>query len=123
EGLTYLFISHDMGAVVQIASVVAVLYLGKIVEIGETESFVRRPLHPYAQALLSAVPTLGDERRRRSLEGESGDPAHPPAGCRFHPRCPHRITRCETDEPALRPLDGRPVACHRAAELMTTEND
>jgi len=122
EGLTYLFISHDMGAVVQIATLVAVLYLGKIVEIGATEAFVRRPLHPYTQALLRAVPTLAGDRARQPLEGETGDPANPPAGCRFHPRCPFRVERCESREPELRYVDARPVACHRAEEIMAMES-
>ena len=118
ESLTYLLISHDMGTVVQIATTVAVLYLGKLVEIGDTEDFVRRPLHPYSQALLRAVPTLGGERDTQPLEGEAGDPAHPPSGCRFHPRCPHRVERCTVEEPSIRPFAHRLVACHRVEELQ-----
>lgn len=121
EGLTYLLISHDMGAVVQIATSIAVLYLGKLVEQGEAALFVQRPVHPYTRALLRAVPTLEGVRNASPLEGETGDPAHPPSGCRFHPRCRFRVDRCAAEVPQMRPVDGRSVACHRAEEMAVLD--
>ncbi|HWV54664.1 oligopeptide/dipeptide ABC transporter ATP-binding protein [Pseudorhodoplanes sp.] len=117
--LTYLFISHDMGAVAQIAGDVAVLYLGKVVEAGRAETVIRHPLHPYTRALIAAVPSIHPERRRCATQaiGEPDDPANPPSGCRFHRRCPYVIDRCRSDEPARREYDFRDIACHRAEDI------
>ena len=118
-GLTYLFISHDLSMVRHIADRVAVMYLGKIVELANVETLFAAPKHPYTRALLSAVPLPDPKaeatRRRIILKGDIPDPANPPAGCRFCTRCPDAIERCFAEEPAWRELDpGRYVACHRA---------
>jgi peptide/nickel transport system ATP-binding protein len=113
-GLTYLFISHDLGVVRHIADRVAVMYLGRIVEEAPTEEVFARPNHPYTQALLTAVPSL-DQRRRRftAIEGEIPSPLSPPEGCTFHPRCPHAMPRCRTEPPTLKPIGpGHQSACH-----------
>ena len=125
-GLTYLMISHDLSMVRYISDRVAVMYLGKIVELGSRNSVFDRPLHPYTRALLSAVPTpnpkLERVRKRIILEGDVPSPANPPAGCRFHPRCAFAEEICRHDEPALRILasDGGEhyVACHLAEKLV-----
>ncbi len=112
-GLTLMFISHDMGVVRQIADRVAVMYLGKIVEIGSKEAFFAKPLHPYSVALRGSVP-VPDPRNRETvppLEGEVPSPLSPPSGCRFHPRCTHRMPRCRDKTPHLRPSGERDVAC------------
>ena len=121
-GLTYLFIAHDLAMVRHISDRVAVMYLGRIVELGAREDVFDRPLHPYTRALLSAVPlpdpASGSSRERLHLRGEPPSPATPPAGCRFHPRCPLVTEVCRTDDPELgRPAGGTPnhsVACHHA---------
>ncbi len=113
EQLTYLFVSHDMGAVAQIADEIAVLYLGRIVEHGEAAQVIARPAHPYTKALIAAVPSLGPKRADAATRGEIGDPANPPPGCRFHPRCPIAVEDCRTSIPQLKLSDGRRVACFR----------
>jgi oligopeptide/dipeptide ABC transporter ATP-binding protein len=113
DGLTYLFVSHDMGAVAQIATEVAVLYLGKIVEIGEAARVISSPAHPYTKALIAAVPSLGSGKITAVTRGEIGDPANPPPGCRFHPRCPIAVDRCKETDPSLDTFEGRRVACIR----------
>jgi peptide/nickel transport system ATP-binding protein len=124
-GLTYLFVSHDLSIVRHISDRVAVMYVGRLVEFGETDSLYDKPLHPYTEALLSAVP-LADPaarqgRERIRLTGEVPDPANPPSGCRFNPRCRYATDRCRTEEPAYREaLPGRFVACHFAGELELT---
>lgn len=118
--LTYVFISHDLSVVEYIANRVAVMYVGKIVEMANTSDLYLQPLHPYTEALLSAVPKPNPEMRsqRILLEGEIPDPANTPAGCYFHPRCRFATDICRTETPALRPMGGeRFVACHRAEEL------
>jgi oligopeptide transport system ATP-binding protein len=119
-GLSYLFIAHDLAVVRHVADRVAVMYLGRIVETAPKRALFARPLHPYTQALLSAIP-LPDPRARRerkAREGEPASPLNPPAGCRFHPRCPHAIGRCRTEAPVLRSLaPGHQAACHRAESL------
>ena len=120
--LTYLFIAHDLSVVKHICNRVAVMYVGKLVEVAETDALFRRPRHPYTEALLSAIhspdPRREAQRQRIVLEGDVADPAQPPAGCYFHPRCRYAVERCRTEEPALRDADdGRLVACHRVAEL------
>ena len=119
-GLTYLFISHDLSVVEHISNRVAVMYVGKLVEHALTEELFINPRHPYTEALLSAVPKPDPRIRTEPavLEGDVADPAHPPSGCYFHPRCRYRIDRCETEEPALRQIAAdHLVSCHRAEEL------
>ncbi len=120
-GLTYLFISHDLSVVRFMADRVAVMFLGKLCEVGGTSAIYQRPLHPYTRFLLAAIPKADPRLRDGSvplLQGELPSPIDPPAGCRFHTRCPYATDRCRAEEPALRPLEGRQVACHRAEELM-----
>ncbi len=118
-GLTMLFISHDLGLVRHVSDRIAIMYLGRIVELGATQDIFAAPRHPYTQALLSAVPMVDPASRREiiRLAGDLPSPANPPAGCHFHQRCPHAIDRCRTERPALRPLAARQVACLRAEEL------
>ncbi|MBL6615897.1 MAG: dipeptide ABC transporter ATP-binding protein [Reyranella sp.] len=116
RGLSYVFVSHDLRIVRHIADRVAVMYLGRIVEIGDKETIYRRPLHPYTEALLAAVPAPrpGRPRRRATVQGEIPSAMNPPAGCPFHPRCPLATDRCRSEIPALRQVAGRDVACHLA---------
>ena len=113
-GLSYLFIAHDLAAVAHMSHTIAVMYLGKIVEIGEADTVAKTPKHPYTQALFSAaLPSHPDEKREEVVvTGEVPSPLAPPAGCRFHPRCPHAMTRCAAEPPVLGPVAGRRVACH-----------
>jgi peptide/nickel transport system ATP-binding protein len=104
-GLTYIFIAHDLSVVRHVSDRIAVMYLGRIVEIAETEELFARPRHPYTQSLLSAVPDpdpdLASSTGRPLLTGDVPSPIHPPAGCRFHPRCPRAQERCQSDDPGL----------------------
>ncbi len=121
--LTFLFISHDLSVVEHISDRVAVMYVGKIVELAETEPLFRQPMHPYTEALLSAVPRSDPElkKERILLSGEVADPADPPPGCAFHPRCPYQIERCANEEPVLQETEpGHFVSCHRTEELQLT---
>jgi len=114
-GLTYLFISHDLRVVRHIADRVAVMYLGRIVEIGEKRAIYSRPMHPYTQALMSAVPLPDPARKVEDvrLKGEIPSAQNIPSGCRFHPRCPRAMPICKTVDPVLAPgADGRQLACH-----------
>jgi len=114
-GLTYVFISHDLSVVEHIADRVAVMYLGRLVELGSKREFYDQPCHPYSQALLSAapVPDPGASHRRIILSGDVPSPINPPPGCSFHPRCQERQEICEKEAPAFRELSpGRWVACH-----------
>jgi oligopeptide/dipeptide ABC transporter ATP-binding protein len=125
RGLAYLFIAHDLAVVRQIAHRVAVMYLGKIVEEGATESLLRDPRHPYTVALLSAVPEPDPARQRSRivLRGDLPSPSNPPPGCPFHPRCFHplRSERCQTEVPPLRPVGGTLAACHYAESTPSPE--
>ena len=113
-GVSYLFIAHDLAAVAHMSHVIAVMYLGQIVERGPADAVALEPRHPYTQALFAAaLPIDFDSPREEiALSGEVPSPLNPPAGCRFHPRCPHAMPRCATEEPVLRPTAGRLVACH-----------
>jgi oligopeptide/dipeptide ABC transporter ATP-binding protein len=113
-GLSYLFIAHDLAAVAHMSHTIAVMYLGRIVESGEARALARAPKHPYTEALFSAaLPSHPDERRPEIiLPGEVPSPINPPSGCRFHPRCPQALARCAVDDPQLRSIEGRLVACH-----------
>jgi peptide/nickel transport system ATP-binding protein len=115
RGLTYLFISHDLGVVQHISDRICVMYLGKLVETGPVGAVFDSPLHPYTQALISAisVPEPGAARQRIVLQGTVPSPVNPPPGCRFHTRCPLAQERCRIEEPMLRQVaEGRAVACH-----------
>jgi oligopeptide transport system ATP-binding protein len=113
--LTYLFISHNIGVIRHISDRVAVMYLGKIVELADKRSLFAKPTHPYTQALLAAVPSLDPRRKREELllEGDVPSPVNPPSGCRFHTRCRFVMPPCREQEPVFRQIeDGRWVACH-----------
>ena len=113
-GVSYLFIAHDLAAVAHMSHTIAVMYLGKIVEIGPAGTVARTPKHPYTQALFAAaLPSHPDEAGEETIiPGEVPSPLAPPSGCRFHPRCPSAMARCAAEEPALRAHDERRVACH-----------
>ena len=117
--LTYIFISHDLSVVEHISDKVGVMYLGKLVEFGETEKLFSSPHHPYTEALLSAVPVADPDiqSERIPLMGEIPNPANPPSGCYFHERCKYCQHKCAEEVPELREVDGRLVACHFADEL------
>ena len=121
-GLAYLFIAHDLSVVRHISDDLAVMYLGRIVETGPVETIYQNPAHPYSIALLSAIPVprpWTEERRPRIvLEGDVPTPLNPPSGCRFHTRCFMARERCRSEDPALRPVAGRQVACHFAEEAL-----
>ncbi|MBL0385226.1 dipeptide ABC transporter ATP-binding protein [Tumebacillus sp. ITR2] len=114
-GLTYVFISHDLSVVRHISDRVGVMYLGRMVEIGDAETLYEKPLHPYTQSLLAAVPIPDPTQRRERtlLQGDVPSPANPPQGCAFAPRCPHATEICHTKRPELQELaPGHQVACH-----------
>ncbi|HBV23413.1 MAG TPA: peptide ABC transporter ATP-binding protein [Jeotgalicoccus sp.] len=129
-GLTYLFISHDLGVVRHIADRIIVMYLGKIVEVGDTESIFENPQHPYTKALLSAIP-VPDPRKKSErifLRGDVPSPIDPPTGCRFHTRCPFATDYCRTETPVLEKKDTEyegfhNVACHYALDIQRGKHD
>lgn len=112
--LTYLFVSHDLGVVEHISDRIAVMYLGRLVELGEAQDLIARPNHPYTQALVSEIPTFETGKKTyHAIKGEIPSPLNPPRGCHFHPRCPHAHDRCRLEVPALREVaPGRLSACH-----------
>jgi peptide/nickel transport system ATP-binding protein len=125
NGLSYLFISHDLGVIQHVCDEVAVMYLGKVVEQGSREALFARPLHPYTWALFSAVPSMQNRRgkgsRRVAVQGDPPSPIHLPPGCRFAGRCPYAIEQCHREEPELRAVGmGQRVACHRVGDDGST---
>ncbi|UCF94507.1 MAG: ABC transporter ATP-binding protein [Desulfobacterales bacterium] len=124
--LTFLFVTHHLLVIRYVSNRVAVMYLGKIMEIAGTEDIFHRPLHPYTHALLSAIPLpdVKHKQRRMVLAGDVPSPVHPPLGCRFHTRCPFAVDRCRREEPLLEAVTtAHRVACHRkhAVEALTVE--
>jgi len=126
-GLTYLFIAHDLSVVRHISDRVAVMYVGQIMEMADREELYRRPLHPYTQSLLSAIPIpdpRADARRKRIiLEGDIPSPVNPPKACRFNTRCPIAYKRCFDEEPLLRSYNGHWAKCHKVEELGGAQPD
>jgi len=125
-GLSYLFIAHDLALVKQVSDRVAVMYLGKLCEVGPGESVYREPLHPYTRVLLDSIPAAapGTPRAAATIRGEPPSPIHPPSGCRFRTRCPRAAQRCAVDEPVMRELaDGHTVACHFPLESTTAASN
>jgi peptide/nickel transport system ATP-binding protein len=120
-GLTYLFVAHDLSVVAHISDRVAVMYVGKMVELAPTHELYINPMHPYTEALMSAIPLPNPKRRgvkRIILSGEVANPAKPPSGCYFHPRCTYCIDKCVNEEPEFEEIvPGHYVKCHRAREL------
>lgn len=116
RGISYLFIAHDLGAVKHISQRIGAMYLGSLVEVGESSELYHRPLHPYTQALLSSIPIPDPERMRSrpglQLDGDIPSPLDIPSGCPFRTRCPHATQRCAEEKPQLRQVGGSQVACH-----------
>ena len=116
-GITYLFISHDLSMVQYISDRIAVMYLGQLVELGDSMELYKMPLHPYTQALVNAVPLpdpeAGKAKRRIRIHGELPSAIAPPSGCPFRPRCPYATARCAEERPRLRDVSGHKVACHK----------
>jgi peptide/nickel transport system ATP-binding protein len=116
-GLTYLLISHNLAVIAHMANKLGVMYLGRIVEEGDTTAILSAPKHPYTRMLIDMVSSLHQPRRERMVpKGEVPSPFAPPSGCPFHPRCPLAVDRCRDERPELRVIDGVRVACHRAGE-------
>jgi len=113
-GVSYLFISHDLAAVAHMSHTIAVMYLGKLVELGDAAAIALEPKHPYTKALFAAALPIDFDTKTEDvvLAGEVPSPLDPPTGCRFHPRCPFVLPQCADEEPPLRMVDGRLVACH-----------
>ncbi|MFT4194791.1 ABC transporter ATP-binding protein [Ottowia sp.] len=117
QGLTYLFISHNLAVVRHVSDQVGVMYLGRIVELAPKHSLFSAPRHPYTRMLLDAIPKMHDTGRARTpVQGEVPNPLNPPSGCTFHPRCPHANARCKSERPAMLQLGGVRVACHAVEE-------
>ena len=119
--LTYMFVSHDLSVIEHICDRVAIMYLGKIVEIGDKDDIFNNPQHPYTKALLSAIPKVGefDRTDRIIIEGDIPSPVNPPSGCRFHTRCPYATEACKTDPPVADLGNGHMVACHLCCGCVT----
>jgi peptide/nickel transport system ATP-binding protein len=117
QGLTYLFISHNLAVVRHVSDEVGVMYLGRIVELAGKHQLFGNPRHPYTRMLLDAIPKMHDTGRARTpVQGEVPNPLNPPTGCTFHPRCPHANARCKAERPALLEIGGVRIACHAAEE-------
>ena len=118
QGLTYMFITHDMGVMRNVSNRVAIMYLGKICEIAPTEVFYSKPLHPYTQMLLSSIPVVSDEDealKPKAVEcmGEIPSPVNVPSGCSFNTRCPYKCERCTKEDPVMREIEpGHMIRCH-----------
>jgi oligopeptide transport system ATP-binding protein len=127
RGIAYLFIAHDLAVVEHISRRVMVMYLGKVVELAEAKALIQAPKHPYTQALISAVPEVdpNSKRKRIVLPGDVPSPIHPPSGCRFHPRCPvAERPRCETESPELREVAAdQQTACHLVKPISSSAPD
>ncbi len=119
-GIAYLFIAHDLSMVKHISDRIGVMYLGHLVEEGDSKELYSNPMHPYTQALLSAVPIpdpiVGKSRKRIMLDGELPSPINPPSGCPFRTRCPYATEKCAQEMPQMKEINGRKVACHRVAD-------
>ena len=117
RGLTYLFISHNLAVVRHVSDEVGVMYLGRLVELAPKAELFARPRHPYTRMLLDAIPDIHMTGRARTpVQGEVPNPLNPPAGCAFHPRCPHANARCSAERPALQSIGGIRIACHAVEE-------
>ena len=118
----YVFVSHNLAVVEHVADDVMVMYLGRVVETGPKTVLFEKPMHPYTQALLSATPSINPLHRQKKIKimGELPSPMNPPSGCAFHKRCPYASQRCGVEEPQLRVLEGRQIACHHAENLTLT---
>jgi peptide/nickel transport system ATP-binding protein len=117
QGLTYLFISHNLAVVRHVADQVGVMYLGRLVELSDKAELFGHPRHPYTRMLLDAIPDIHMSGRSRTpVQGEVPNPLNPPSGCAFHPRCPHANARCKSERPALKRFQGIEVACHAVEE-------
>jgi peptide/nickel transport system ATP-binding protein len=117
RGLTYLFISHNLAVVRHVSDQVGVMYLGRLVELAGKHRLFGEPRHPYTRMLLDAIPKMHDTGRARTpVQGEVPNPLNPPAGCAFHPRCPHANARCQAERPQLLPIAGIRIACHAVEE-------
>ena len=117
QGLTYLFISHNLAVVRHVADQVGVMYLGRLVELADKADLFGAPRHPYTRMLLDAIPDISlTGRQRQAVQGEVPNPLNPPSGCAFHPRCPHANARCSSERPALTRFQGIEVACHAVQE-------
>lgn len=118
-GMAYIFVAHDLAVVQYISDRVAVMYLGRIVEIGRSEDIYRRPVHPYTRALLSAIPASHprDRKKVQPIAGDVPSPANPPSGCAFHPRCPFATEICKQKVPELKQIGAVQVACHHSSKI------
>jgi peptide/nickel transport system ATP-binding protein len=117
QGLTYLFISHNLAVVRHVSDQVGVMYLGRLVELADKHTLFDSPRHPYTRMLLDAIPQMhATGRARTPVQGEVPNPLNPPTGCAFHPRCPHANARCKSERPVLKKLAGIQIACHAVEE-------
>jgi peptide/nickel transport system ATP-binding protein len=117
QGLTYLFISHNLAVVRHVSDQVGVMYLGRLVELADKADLFARPRHPYTRMLLDAIPDIHMSGRARTpVQGEVPNPLNPPTGCSFHPRCPHANERCQQERPPLKSFGGALIACHAVEE-------